>query len=73
MPKTISASKFKEQCLSILDNLDAEGIVITKRGKAVARLIPVESDCASQIGSMKGKIQVQGDILSTGCKWDAQS
>jgi hypothetical protein len=28
----LAASKFKEQCLSLLDNLDPEGIVITKRG-----------------------------------------
>jgi prevent-host-death family protein len=63
--KHINASKFKEQCLALLDNLDPEGIVITKRGKPVARLIPASSDCADLIGSMKGKIRVHGDILST--------
>ena len=69
----INASKFKEQCLALLDNLDPEGIVITKHGKPVARLIPASSDCADLIGSMKGKIRVQSDILSTGLKWDAES
>jgi antitoxin (DNA-binding transcriptional repressor) of toxin-antitoxin stability system len=34
-------SKFKEQCLSLLDHLDPEGIVVTKHGKAVARVIPL--------------------------------
>ena len=34
--KTIDATKFKEQCLSLLDNLDNEGIVVTKRGQPVA-------------------------------------
>jgi prevent-host-death family protein len=71
--KTINASKFKEQCLSLLENLDPEGIVITKHGKPLARLIPANSDCADLIGSMKGKIKVHGDILSTGLKWDAES
>ena len=66
--QTINASKFKEQCLSLLENLGPEGIVITKHGKPVARLIPASSDCASLIGSMKGKIQVHGNILSTGIK-----
>jgi prevent-host-death family protein len=68
----INASKFKEQCLALLDNLDPEGIVITKHGKPVARLIPASSDCADLIGSMKGKIRVHGNILSTGLNWDAE-
>jgi prevent-host-death family protein len=69
----INASKFKEQCLALIDNLDPEGIVITKHGKPVARLIPASSDCAGLIGSMKGKIRVHGGILSTGLNWDAES
>jgi prevent-host-death family protein len=69
----LNASKFKEQCLSLLDRLDPGGIVITKHGKPVARLIPVESGCAELIGSMKGKVQIKGDILSTGIRWDAES
>jgi antitoxin (DNA-binding transcriptional repressor) of toxin-antitoxin stability system len=54
-------------------DLDPEGIIITKHGKPVARLIPASSDCADLIGSMKGKIRVQSDILSTELKWDAES
>lgn len=71
--ETLNASKFKEQCLSLLDHLDPDGIVITKHGKPVARLIPIESSCADLIGSMKGKIRITGDIFSTGLKWDAES
>jgi prevent-host-death family protein len=62
----INASKFKEQCLSLLDDLGAEGIVITKRGKPVAKVIPIGSDCAALIGSMKGKLKIKGNLLSTG-------
>jgi antitoxin (DNA-binding transcriptional repressor) of toxin-antitoxin stability system len=69
----INASKFKEQCLSILENLQPEGILITKHGKTVARLIPANSDCGELIGSMKDKIEIHGDILSTGIKWNAES
>jgi antitoxin (DNA-binding transcriptional repressor) of toxin-antitoxin stability system len=36
--KQIGAAKFKEHCLAILDEIDDEGIVITKRGKPVAKL-----------------------------------
>jgi antitoxin (DNA-binding transcriptional repressor) of toxin-antitoxin stability system len=69
----ISASKFKAQCLSLLDRLDPEGIVVTKHGKAIARVIPADSGCAALIGSMKGKVKVTGDVLSTGIGWNAES
>jgi prevent-host-death family protein len=68
----INASKFKEQCLSLLDDLSAEGIVITKRGKPVAKVIPIGSGCAALIGSMKGKLKIKGNLLSTGVRWDAE-
>ena len=71
--KQIAAAKFREQCLALLDQVDPDGIVITKRGKPVAKLIPFGSDSASLIGSLKGKILIKGDILFTGLEWDAQS
>ena len=70
--KQIAAAKFKEQCLSLLDEVDPDGIVITKRGKPVARLIPFSSDSASLIGSLRGKLHVKGSILSTGVHWRAE-
>ena len=66
-------SQLKEKCLALVDALDSEGIVITKRGKPVARLIPIQSQCAGLIGSMKGKIRIHGDIHSTGVRWNAES
>ena len=41
--KHIPAAKFKEQCLSLLDRVGEEGIVITKGGKPVAKLIPIRT------------------------------
>jgi prevent-host-death family protein len=70
--KQIAAAKFKEQCLSLLDEVDPDGIVITKRGKPVAKLIPFASDSASLIGSLKGKLEIKGEILSTGLNWNAE-
>lgn len=69
----ISVSKFKEQCLSLLDHLGPDGIVVTKHGKAVARVIPADSDCAALIGSMEGKMKVTGNVFSTGIGWNAES
>jgi prevent-host-death family protein len=71
--KTVPAAKFKEQCLALLDKVDPDGIVITKHGKPVAKLIPVHTDSAKLIGSFKGKIKIKRNILSTGLKWDAES
>ena len=39
--KQIPAAKFKEQCLSLLDRVGPEGIIITKRGKPVAKVVPL--------------------------------
>jgi prevent-host-death family protein len=70
--KQIPAAKFKEQCLSLLDRVGEEGIVITKRGKPVAKLIPIRTESAELIGRLKGRVKVKGNIFSTGLKWHAQ-
>jgi antitoxin (DNA-binding transcriptional repressor) of toxin-antitoxin stability system len=71
--KSIGAAKFKEQCLAILGQLDAEGLVITKHGKPVAILLPYERKSARLIGSLREEIEIRGDILSTGVAWDADA
>jgi prevent-host-death family protein len=71
--KQISAAKFKEQCLALLDRVDADGLVITKHGRPVAKLVPFAADSAGLIGALKGKLTITGDILSTRSRWDAQS
>jgi prevent-host-death family protein len=72
--KTMPAAEFKAKCLKVLDELDAGGILITKRGRPVARVLPaVEPGNRKLIGSMKGKIEIKGDLLSTGVKWNAES
>ena len=69
--KTIGAAKFKAQCLALLDDLEPDGLVITKRGKPVARLLPFDRQHAELIGSLRDKVEIRGDILSTGIEWDA--
>ena len=72
MPE-MDAAKFKEQCLWLLDHLGPEGIVVTKHGKPVAKVVPIEGNCADLIGSLKGKLKPNGDLLSTRMRWDAES
>ncbi len=68
--RTIGAAQFKAQCLAILDSVDAEGIVITKRGKPVAKLVPFPArrSHGHLIGILKGEVIVdeQDDLFSTG-------
>ncbi len=71
--KTIGAAQFKEKCLAILDEVGPEGVVVTKHGKPVAKLIPIEMDSADLIGSLEDEIEINGDLLSTGVKWNAES
>jgi prevent-host-death family protein len=72
--KTLSASEFKARCLKILDELQPEGLVVTKRGRPVAKVTPIRiAKNADLIGCMKGKVKIKGDIFSTGIKWNAES
>ena len=71
--KSIGAAKFKEQCLSLLDELAPEGLVITKHGKPVARVIPLPRRPADLLGVLADKIEVRGDILTTGVAWDSDA
>jgi prevent-host-death family protein len=73
MPRTIGAAQFKEKCLALIESLGPDGIVITKHGKPVARVLPIESASAELLGSLKGRLKIKGDILSTGQNWDAES
>ena len=71
--KTIGAAKFKEQCLALLDRLEPEGLIVTKHGKPVARVIPYDRQCADLIGSLQSKIKIRGDIFTTGLRWDSDA
>ena len=71
-PRMIGAARFKEQCLALLDRLGPDGLVVTKRGKPVARVLPYDRDSASLIGSLRDKLEIRGDIMSTGIRWDAE-
>lgn len=71
--KTIGAAKFKEQCLSILERLGPEGLIITKHGKPVARVVPYGRRSRDLIGSLRDKLRVHGDTFTTGVSWDADA
>jgi prevent-host-death family protein len=62
----ISAAKFKTNCLRLMDEVAQRRtpIVITKRGKPVAKLVPADDVSIDPFGCMAGTIKICGDILS---------
>lgn len=47
--------------------------MITKHGRPIARRLPIEISSAELIGSLKDRIHVKGDILSTSVHWESGS
>jgi prevent-host-death family protein len=76
MPTTIAAGEFKAKCLKLLDEVaeTRETLVITKHGKPVAEVMPVKQEKKQKdfVGSMKGSVLWEGDIISPiDVEWDA--
>jgi prevent-host-death family protein len=72
--KTIAATEFKAKCLAILDELGPNGIVVTKHGRPIAKILPVSPEGNERfLGAMRTKIKIHGDILTTGLNWNAES
>jgi prevent-host-death family protein len=71
--RTIPAGRFKAHCLRLLDEVAETGetIVVTKRGKAVAKLEPVEPP-PSLKGSVIYLVDDDDALFSTGEVWDVE-
>ena len=66
--KTMPAGKFKAQCLAVIDDVHEkhETVVITKHGKPMAKLVPLEEEQAkrkSLFGALRGQVEIVGDIV----------
>lgn len=63
-PKTIPAAKFKAECLALLDEVERtrQELIVTKRGKPVARLVPL----APLKATKKPRLRILGDIVNIG-------
>ena len=64
--KKMAAGAFKANCLAVMDEVQArhETVVITKYGKPVAKLVPINTDNDEIFGFLAGKGAVTGDIVS---------
>jgi prevent-host-death family protein len=64
--KTMAASEFKARCLQVMEQVRSTRapVVITKRGKPVAKLMPPDEAPARALGRLAGRIEILGDIVS---------
>ena len=75
--KKIAAAKFKATCLGLMDRVAETGepLEVTKRGKALVRLVPATAHASRPIfGAAKDSIlylATDEELFSTGAVWDA--
>ncbi|MGH9316916.1 MAG: type II toxin-antitoxin system Phd/YefM family antitoxin [Thermoanaerobaculia bacterium] len=64
--RSIPAARFKARCLKIMDEVKAgrETVIITKKGKPVARLVPAEESVRDVFGCLAGDLEIRGDIMA---------
>ena len=63
---SVNAAEFKSKCLKLIDEVASshEPLVITKRGKPMAKLVPIEDQTPTRLfGYMKHTGQILGDIV----------
>jgi prevent-host-death family protein len=65
MQAIIGAGDFKAKCLKLLDEVarTREPLVVTKHGKAVAKLVPIPLE-TGLFGALAGSVRQEGDIVS---------
>jgi prevent-host-death family protein len=64
--KTMAAGQFKARCLKVMDEVRStrEPVIITKKGRPVAKLVPAEEQPDDVFGCMRGQMKIVGDIVS---------
>ncbi len=71
--RNIPAGEFKARCLGLLDQVARTGevLIITKRGKPVAKVSPLDQP---EPGSLRKSVRYLGDILQPiDENWEAES
>ena len=71
---SVAAAEFKARCLELMDRVAATGnpVVITKRGRAIARLVAAQQRPRSIVGALKGRARIRGNIVAPiDVRWEA--
>ena len=71
----IPAAEFKAKCLSLMEDVRAHrrSYTVTKRGKPVARLVPIDAEVPAFVGALRGLVLRASELTEpTGEAWDAE-
>lgn len=62
--KEMAAGEFKTKCLMVMDQVQKTGepVLITKRGKPVAQLVPAPGSPEDIFDYMRGKVIIPDDL-----------
>ena len=62
--KTMPAGQFKARCLRVMEDVKKyrTPVVITKKGRPVAKLVPADTPAADVFGCMAGTARIVGDV-----------
>ena len=73
--ETISASQFKAKCLALLDDVAETGaeITITKRGKPVARVVPVDDDAVDDLRGSVTQLVSDEELIAPFEDWNVEN
>jgi prevent-host-death family protein len=70
----IGAGEFKAHCLKLIDHVNQtkQPITITKHGKPMAKLTPIEDEAYSLFSCLKDTVEIKEDIVEgIGEAWEA--
>ena len=70
----MGAGEFKTHCLKLIDrvNQSKKPITITKHGKPMAKLTPIEDETYSLFGCLQDTVEIKDDIVEgIGEDWEA--
>jgi prevent-host-death family protein len=72
---SIQAGQFKAKCLQLMDEVEEKHIciIITKHGKPVAKLMPIEETPVDFFGCLKDTVNIKKDIVDPlDVEWEQQ-
>lgn len=71
---SVPVGEFKQRCLALLDRVAETGmpIVATKRGRPVARVVPIESPRNEFDASLRVLTEDEEDLYSAGDIWEVE-
>ena len=64
--KGMPAGEFKAKCLRLMDQVakTRQPLTVTKRGKPVVRIVPVEEEAIELFGCLSRRFEISGDVES---------